>query len=151
MKPMFPVCKAGAVGVLALSLALAGAGAADAADFHEAEANAVSAAVKAVAPSAPVQAAAVDGDAFVAGSSELTTSIPRVLDEAVELTNPATGSSATLALPLGGSTSAPVLAEDGTVVYANAQESVDVAVQALDGGVRAQTVIGADATADQFA
>ncbi|MFP4854641.1 hypothetical protein, partial [Paraburkholderia sp. BR14264] len=52
----------------------------------------------------------------------------------------------TIGLPSSSASSTPVTASNGTVVYADAAASTDVAVQSLEGGARVQTVLqGRDA------
>ena len=121
--------------VTAGALVLAGAGVAHAEGTSAADA--VARDVAQVAPSVDVQ----DG-----GSS--VTTLPGDTAGAVELAT--TNGTLRLGLPGAARRAAGQSAADGTVVYADAAKSTDVAAQALTDGVRVQTVLQDKAAPSRF-
>ena len=124
---------------LLLTTALATGAQADTGDTTEAVASTVSDVAPDVAEIVVLQA---DGDALEATSANIEVSVPVDPESPITLADEGAGSPVGISLPAELDVTTAQVAQDGTVVYADAGGGADAAVQALaDGSVRIQTII----------
>jgi hypothetical protein len=129
------------IGTIITGVIFASTGTASAAGIDTANANTVAAEVAAVAPVADIVTPTVveEGHATLAASG--SASIPDTADGAIALRGGSADAQFEIGLPTTSSHRDAVVAEDGTVVYADDAGEADVAVQSLESGLRIQAVI----------
>lgn len=136
------------IGLLAATLIVTTGTAANAADPNGAADN-LAEMITDVAPEIDVVEPENTGEALLAevGGDE-TVAIPASGSGAVTMTSESVFIQ--IELPQEAAGAAAVIADDGTVVYDQARSSVDVAVQAIEGGVRLQTILNDQGAPGEF-